>query len=1543
MTTLTVYARAHIRKSDDAYKFRIVQSIALDDLNGWAPTSSTAQGAGRVEFDPRQYPGGTKFYFCGWIRQTGAGETVHVELWDDTNGASLGEITTTATSLEYNVVEITRWTNESRTLTPRFWRSNNGGTVQMYNAFLLIVVPTDRDFLSLWSSQYWMCFGQESISSTDYDDEESQGLGRFYYDSSKFKGTTTIRFQATFSFGDSDTAYARLYNLTDESEVSGSEVSHTASSGTFSELSDPITLVTGKEYIVQIKSDNEDCYLRQSNLIIDQEDVAGDGSINQVRSYEKIVKSGATSGTTWIESAYNALSTRPDPYTWQLVTRESFLQAFMKVAGASDGGSIAVKDEDEGIYTIIGGILEEQPLTISFQRFTTRVHRFPVTSVKFNALSYIRERHAGGASDLFSFSAFYIITDSYLNGSSARYVQVKANIFATTPRPITAKARILKHDVVLTTYYFDASDAGPNDPDTAWADDANAFNGETENYASCSTRRVGDDNGLNATGTNAPASHEKSAIQLVKMRFYMQTPEGTFDYLDWKVESGAEHLITTFGTFIDSYYTSSTDALWTPYYLIEDPADGWTWAKIQALKITLWNDNWNDAEDRVFKVEILVYHNTPTPQTIQAKGRVASYSFPATAQSSAIKTLAGDLQFATATLTAVDSIPANTSITYYLSADGGNNWEEVTDEVEHSFVDKGTDLRWKAILTTTDSKVTPYIETVSVDWTTESAAAAEQTITAKGRIQKQFTQTITAKGRIQIVTTQTISAKSRIQKDRTETITTKGRIQIGLTQTITAKANIKVTSTQTIEAKASLMREFSQTISAKARIGISSSQTVTAKARIKKQFNQTITTKGRIQISGLQTITAKALIKKETSQTITAKGVITKSFSQTIEAKGRIQITFTQTITAKGRITIASSQTITAKGRITALQTQTITAKVSIKKLSTQTISAKGSIKREFEQTISAKARIGLLTTKTITAKSRITKEFTQTITAKGNIKATQDQTIEAKAAIKLTTTQTISAKTAIQRTLTQTLTAKGRITISGSQTLTAKGRIQKQFSQSIQAKGRITISSTQAISAKASLEKPTYQYISAKGRIEVQSQQTITAKGRITISSERTITSKGDIKKQTTQTIEAKGRIQLAGIGVTIDAKARIEKEESRTISAKGAISRTFEQTISAKGKIQKIFTQTLSAKGRIRATTSQTIQALASIKRLAVTRTIQAKGRIQIATSQSIQAIGRIQQARTQTIGALGRIKKQFSQTIEAKGRIGVFGGKTIDSKANIRTSISQTINAKGRITDVGTQTIEAKGRITILGSQTIQAKASIQKTSSRTIEAVGRIETISTQTLSAKGRIQRQSSQTISAKGYIEIVSEKTISAKGRIERSQEQTVNAKGRIGIVSQQTIDAKANITTTITQTISALARICRGQTIEAKANIKAVATQSISAKGNILLTQEKTIQTKASILKLFAKTIQAKGYIITWEVIDIIDQVRDQKIVDEVTYVKEITREISYTKVETVNIVDERSQVKDLPRTRPRVIEITDLSRTQQIKWITAKARIRS
>ncbi|HZK67155.1 MAG TPA: hypothetical protein VFD42_06375, partial [Chloroflexota bacterium] len=70
-----------------------------------------------------------------------------------------------------------------------------------------------------------------------------------------------------------------------------------------------------------------------------------------------------------------------------------------------------------------------------------------------------------------------------------------------------------------------------------------------------------------------------------------------------------------------------------------------------------------------------------------------------------------------ATLTLLESgIPAGTGIGLFMSADGGDHWEEVEDGVEHAFANPGGSLRWKARLTSTDGLDTPTIGRLKVDY-----------------------------------------------------------------------------------------------------------------------------------------------------------------------------------------------------------------------------------------------------------------------------------------------------------------------------------------------------------------------------------------------------------------------------------------------------------------------------------------------------------------------------------------------------------------------------------------------------------------------------------------------------------------------------------------------------------------------------------------------------------------------------------------------------------------------------------------------------------
>ncbi|MCK4799660.1 hypothetical protein KAS31_01660 [Candidatus Parcubacteria bacterium] len=69
-------------------------------------------------------------------------------------------------------------------------------------------------------------------------------------------------------------------------------------------------------------------------------------------------------------------------------------------------------------------------------------------------------------------------------------------------------------------------------------------------------------------------------------------------------------------------------------------------------------------------------------------------------------------------------IPSGTSIKYYITNDGGNKWEEVSvsssgTSMKFTFGNTGNDLRWKAVLTTNDKKVSSSIDHFSIYYTEE--------------------------------------------------------------------------------------------------------------------------------------------------------------------------------------------------------------------------------------------------------------------------------------------------------------------------------------------------------------------------------------------------------------------------------------------------------------------------------------------------------------------------------------------------------------------------------------------------------------------------------------------------------------------------------------------------------------------------------------------------------------------------------------------------------------------------------------------------------
>ena len=98
-----------------------------------------------------------------------------------------------------------------------------------------------------------------------------------------------------------------------------------------------------------------------------------------------------------------------------------------------------------------------------------------------------------------------------------------------------------------------------------------------------------------------------------------------------------------------------------------------------------------------------------------------------------------------ATLVVNANTPTLTSISYSLSADGGSNWETITPELEHIFSNTGDQLKWKAVLTTTDVLASPIINNLSIDYTTQLIAPSLD-MPIDGSITDDYTPTFTWSG-----------------------------------------------------------------------------------------------------------------------------------------------------------------------------------------------------------------------------------------------------------------------------------------------------------------------------------------------------------------------------------------------------------------------------------------------------------------------------------------------------------------------------------------------------------------------------------------------------------------------------------------------------------------------------------------------------------------------------------------------------------------------------------------------------------------------------
>jgi len=76
--------------------------------------------------------------------------------------------------------------------------------------------------------------------------------------------------------------------------------------------------------------------------------------------------------------------------------------------------------------------------------------------------------------------------------------------------------------------------------------------------------------------------------------------------------------------------------------------------------------------------------------------------------------------------------PTDTSITVYVSANGGTDWEQVTNGITHTFLNTGKDFKYKAVFQTSDVFETPILYDVDFSY----SAIPSETITIRTEVNK---------------------------------------------------------------------------------------------------------------------------------------------------------------------------------------------------------------------------------------------------------------------------------------------------------------------------------------------------------------------------------------------------------------------------------------------------------------------------------------------------------------------------------------------------------------------------------------------------------------------------------------------------------------------------------------------------------------------------------------------------------------------------------------------------------------------------------------
>jgi hypothetical protein len=161
---------------------------------------------------------------------------------------------------------------------------------------------------------------------------------------------------------------------------------------------------------------------------------------------------------------------------------------------------------------------------------------------------------------------------------------------------------------VVASYYFDASEAGPTDPDTVWTNDFYVHDGNTSNNTTCSANGSLTTNELRMEGNTAPDA--LGAISQVRVRIFGGVWDAENNIVYAEILDGPSGPSLGKAENQEDYITTA----WGAYVTLSTPAGGWTTDKLKALECVIYGTTDGAGySKKVAKVELevsskLIYH-----------------------------------------------------------------------------------------------------------------------------------------------------------------------------------------------------------------------------------------------------------------------------------------------------------------------------------------------------------------------------------------------------------------------------------------------------------------------------------------------------------------------------------------------------------------------------------------------------------------------------------------------------------------------------------------------------------------------------------------------------------------------------------------------------------------------------------------------------------------------------------------------------------------------------------------------------------------------